>query len=384
MKKLFLSALAAVSILSANAQDSTATVTATPLVISGSIDAYYRANISGDQLQAPGTSFANRNGFALGMANVILEKAGEKTGFVADLVVGPRGSDAVFGATTASSSIVNQLYAYWNVSDAVTLTLGNFNTYLGYEVISPTGNFNYSTSYMFSYGPFSHSGLKADIALTDELSLALAVMNPTDFTDFNPGTTYILGGQLGYSNDNGGAWLNTRFGDEDGAFAGGRSAGQTFQIDLTTGWDLSDEFYLGFNGTYLTTGAGVDADSTGAEIDVDGDASGFMGAAVYLQYALSDAFKLGVRAEQFMVTKGGLDPTVTMIGLDEEGNGAVTALTLSANYTVGDLTLIPEFRIDLASKQYNGPGLDDTGMYMADGEDSSSLASFLLAAVYAF
>ena len=47
----------------------------------------------------------------------------------------------------------------------MTVTLGNFNTFLGYEVISPAANFNYSTSYMFSYGPFSHTGMKLDFSV---------------------------------------------------------------------------------------------------------------------------------------------------------------------------------------------------------------------------
>ena len=97
----------------------------------------------------------------MGMANIIMSYEGEKSGFVADLVFSPRGADAVFGSPQAgdfyrSSNMVNQLYAYYNVSDSFTLTMGNFNTFLGYEVISPVANFNYTTSYMFSYGPFSH------------------------------------------------------------------------------------------------------------------------------------------------------------------------------------------------------------------------------------
>ena len=76
--------------------------------------------------------------------------------------------------------------------------MGNFNTFLGYEVISPAANFNYSTSYMFSYGPFSHTGLKADIALSDDVSLMLAVLNSTDYTESQPiGEDYMFGAQLG-------------------------------------------------------------------------------------------------------------------------------------------------------------------------------------------
>ena len=100
--------------------------------IAGSIDTYYRSSE-----YAPGTSFGNLPGFALGMANVIVSYEGEKSGFVADFVFGPRGTDAVFNST-GSSNIVNQLYAYYNVSDSFTLTLGNFNTFLGYEAVSYT------------------------------------------------------------------------------------------------------------------------------------------------------------------------------------------------------------------------------------------------------
>ena len=139
---------------------------------SGSVDAYFRQNISGPNgadAISPNTSFADLNGFALGMVNVIASYEGEKVGFVGDLVFGPRGEDATFLSEIlrpdGNSSIVNQLFVYWNVNDAITLTFGNFNTFLGYEVISPTANFNYSTSYMFSYGPFSHTGLKADFVI---------------------------------------------------------------------------------------------------------------------------------------------------------------------------------------------------------------------------
>ena len=148
--------------------------------VAGSIDTYFRSND-----YAPGTSFANLNGFALGMANFIVSYEGEKSGFVADVVFGPRGSDAVFGSVGNSSEMVNQLYAYYNLGDGVTATLGNFNTFLGYEVISPVANFNYSTSYMFSYGPFSHTGIKADFTLSEKTSLMLGVMNQTDFTEGN-------------------------------------------------------------------------------------------------------------------------------------------------------------------------------------------------------
>ncbi|MBP2833482.1 porin [Aquimarina sp. U1-2] len=333
--------------------------------ISGSVDGYYRYNIGApnDNTVAPGTSFANESGFALGMVNTILGFESEKVGFVADLVFGQRGEDAVFNSDD-SAQIVNQLYVYWNVSENIKFTFGNFNTFLGYEVISPVGNFNYSTSYMFSYGPFSHTGLKADFTLNDKWTAMLAVMNPTDFTENNPFDTYILGAQLGYIDDSGSAFLNFRYGNEGEP----EDVEPTFQVDLTTGWDVTADFYLGVNATYLST-----------ENEGDVDASGFYGLALYPQYKTSEQFTLGLRAEYFsqynfgLVVTNGID-FFSPIAFDEEGDGEVIAVTLTGSYDIGNLIIKPELRIDSS----------DDAFVDNDLEVTSSLSSFVLGAIYKF
>ncbi|MFH6768388.1 porin [Gaetbulibacter aquiaggeris] len=312
--------------------------------LSGSIDAYYRANLNApndaDNWTKPGTSFANLPGFALGMANVVASYEGEKVGFVADLVFGPRGTDAIFASPmySATGNIVNQLYAYWNVSDNVTLTMGNFNTFLGYEVISPVGNFNYSTSYLFSYGPFSHTGLKADFTLSDDLSLMVGVMNDTDATEFNPTGDYAFGAQLGYK----GQFLNVLV---DPSF---------FEIDFTGGFDVSDKFYLGINGAYYS---------------LEDDGGGFYGAALYPQFATSDAFKIGLRAEYFVE-----DGIFGAIGTGV-ADSSVFAATLTGSYVIDNLTIKPELRLDNAS---------DNAFLDNDLGPQKSLSSFVLAAIYSF
>lgn len=319
--------------------------------LSGSIDAYYRANLSApndEDAIAPASSFANLPGFALGMANVVASYEGEKVGFVADLVFGPRGADAVFGSPQAgafysSSSIVNQLYAYWNVSESVKLTMGNFNTFLGYEVISPTANFNYSTSYMFSYGPFSHTGLKADFTLSDDFSLMVGVMNDTDLTEFNQTGDYAFGAQLGFY----GQFLNVLV---DPSFT---------EIDYTGGFDVTDSFYLGLNAAYLTYDAPSDP--------------GFYGVALYPQLSLTDTFTLGLRAEYFSEFEGGNG----IIGAyDSNGDASVLAATLTGSFTIDNLTIKPELRLDSAS--------EDGAFYDNDLAPNKSLSSFVLAAIYSF
>jgi hypothetical protein len=290
--------------------------------VTGSVDSYYRSSE-----YAPGTSFANLNGFSLGMANIVLSYEGEKHGFVADLVYGPRGADAVFNST-GSSNIVNQLYVYYNVSDSFTLTLGNFNTFLGYEVISPVGNFNYSTSYMFSNGPFSHTGLKADIALSDDVSLMLGVLNSTDYTESQPvGDDYMFGAQLGLY----GQYINF--------LSGGLS--NVSQIDFTGGVDISDSFFLGVNAT-----------------SYEDDGGEWSGVALYPQLTLSDSFAFGLRGESF----------------DIKDSNTFTSFTITGSINSGNLTIKPEIRIDSADEKVS--------TWSADGDDS--LSSFVLAAIYSF
>ncbi len=299
--------------------------------LSGSVDGYYQTNLSAsdNQAQSFGTSFADELGFALGMANAILEYEGEKVGAVIDLTFGPRGEAATGGYN------LNQLYVYWGVSENTTLTMGRFNTFLGYEVISPTGNFNYSTSYLFSSGPFSHVGLKADFSLSEDFSLMLAFMNVTDVNNNLTGA-YSAGAQLGFK----GQYLNFYY--DDGEALG-------FEVDYTGGFDLTDSFFLGINAAYA-----------------DNDGDGFYGAAVYPQLATSETFSIGLRGEYFGQFVEGLDDDST-----------VFAATLTGSISIENLTIKPELRLDTWGDAIK-PYADSKGMA------TDNLSSFLVAAVYSF
>lgn len=299
------------------------------LSISGTVDAYYQTYITSpdDVGTAFGTSFADETGFALGMANLVASYDLESTGVVADVVFGPRGDSAVGGYN------LNQLYAYWNVTEGTTLTMGRFNTYLGYEVISPAGNFNYSTSYMFSSGPFSMVGLKGDFTL-GETSLMLAIMNPTDVNNNTTGG-YALGAQFGYA----GQFLNLYY-DNDEVLG--------FEVDYTGGFDVDDELFIGINAAY----------------QVSNDA-GFYGVALYPQYTVSDSFAVGLRGELF--------------GFHDDSDDdlpSVLSTTLTGSYTVENLTIKPEIRLDSWSELE--PYTDN------DGLATDSLAAFTIAAIYSF
>ena len=81
VEKIWLFAALIGAVISTSAQESEESI-----AFSGSVDTYFRTNLNAGKFDAPASSFANLNGFALGMVNIKAEKSTDKGGFVADLV----------------------------------------------------------------------------------------------------------------------------------------------------------------------------------------------------------------------------------------------------------------------------------------------------------
>lgn len=330
MKKIIFTLLLASSLLVNAQEEDKGTFT-----LSGSVDVYHTSNLKSGSPGSVGVLYGGSgvaNGFGLGMVNTIFAYEKGKAGVVADLAYGPRAT-----AANMYEGAINQLYAYYKASDKITLTLGQFNTFLGYEVISPTGNFNYSVSYLFNAGPFSHTGFKVDYAASEDLSLMFALTNPHGLTSgANPTGDYQLGFQAGYK----GQYFNLAYGADGFGFT------DVLYLDYTGGFDLSDSFFLGINGAYSKSS---DADA------------GYQGVALYLQNSFSDTFSLGFRPEFFTYTSGA-------------GDTSVSAFTLTGNLSLTEsLKIIPEIRID-SSSDLIIPGFPA----------EKSMTGATLAAVYSF
>ena len=330
MKKIILSAVAFVGALTLNAQDD-----APKLSVSGTVDVYGTTNTV-DGTGTPGLLIANpdkANGFGLGMANTVFSYDGAKSGVVADIAFGPRADDANMAGA------INQLYAYYNLSEKATITAGQFNTFLGYEVISPAANFNYSVSYLFNAGPFSHTGIKLDYAASEDLSFLLAVTNAHAISsgDANESGATQYGAQVGYK----GQYLNFIYGAVTET-----SATDALFLDYTGGFDLSDSFFVGINAAYAYS---------------DEEEAGYQGAALYLENTFSDTFALGLRPEFFSLTS-------------DDDSEDVLALTLAASTQLDDnLKLITELRYD-SSDDYKIEGI-------AAEKNATALT---IAAIYSF
>ncbi|MEL6274453.1 MAG: porin [Bacteroidota bacterium] len=176
--------------------------------LTGFVDAYYQAGLTeSSEAEEPiafPTSFTDQtNQFAIGMVNLMATKEMGKVSFVGQVGFGPRAvaansdsnDDGSFGDNFAST--IQQLYVSYSPSDAVTFTLGNFGTFVGYEVIDAPANVNYSTSYLFSNGPFYHTGAKVDFAISDGFGAMIGVFNDND-SKIDAIDGKHIGGQLSF------------------------------------------------------------------------------------------------------------------------------------------------------------------------------------------
>jgi hypothetical protein len=316
MKKvIFILALALTGTM-AFAQDAP---TSTPLEISGSGDLYYKYDFSKNQ--NIGTSFAtDQNSLSLGMLDIALKKSVGKASFVGELSFGPRGAGQSIPDVDGQSFHIQNLYATYAFTDKFSMTAGYMGTFIGYEVISPVANFHYSTSYLFTNGPFQNAGIKANYKISDKFGAMLGLFNDT-WNNYQADPTKGLnavGGQLSFATEGISAYLNFMDGSVSGTI-----------VDLTATFQLSEKFKLGLNV---------------ADWSNEGEV-GYTGFALYPSVAITDAFALGLRAEYFE-SKVGAD----LYGIDADQS--VTAFTLSANYKAGGFTFIPELRLDSNSDEY--------------------------------
>jgi len=336
------------------AQEDAPESTSTPLEISGSGDVYYKYDFA--KVPNIPTSFAtDQNSVSLGMLDIALKKKIKNISFVGEVSFGPRGQrqsipndpgvvydqngDPIPNVSSSGESFhIQNLYATYAVSDKLSLTAGYMGTFIGYEVISPVGNFHYSTSYMFTNGPFQNAGVKANYAITKKFGAMVGLFNDSwnSYKADSQKGLNAVGGQLSFVTDKASAYLNFMDGSVSGTI-----------VDLTATFQLTEKFKLGLNA---------------ADFSNEGDV-GYTGAALYPSYSITDTFALGLRGEYFKSKKGSLDTSVT-------------ALTLSGNYKINGLTIIPEFRLDSNS--------DKVLFVDSDLAPAKSASQVLLAVVYGF
>jgi len=370
LQKIFVAAIFALSINNTIAQtasinlpaaDTAATQPESPkkepvLIISGSVDAYYKYDFANTKANGFTSFTQTNNSFALGMASVKFEHHGKKVSAVADLGFGPRAKDFAYtddGITQA----IKQLYISYAPAEWIKFTLGSWATHVGYELLDPQLNRNYSMSYMFTNGPFSHTGFKTEVT-KGKHGLMFGIANATDYRVIPDGQINRKFFLAQYSFKPTGAvsiFLN---------YAGGQfpDTSKSNQFDAVVTAKISDKFNIGYNGTITSTQTWDGAKSNKSE--------SWWGSALYFNYDPKSWFGLTLRTELFSDKK-----QYKVFSAASEG-GNVFSTTLSASFKTGGFIFIPEFRIDNTK---NAVLFTDK-----NGAFKKSASSFVLAAVYAF
>lgn len=325
-------------------------------VISGFADSYYRYDMAKTPFNNR-TSFTNsHNSFELGMISAKVDQTFGHAAMTADLGFGRRAEEFSY-ADGNTRFIIKQLFLSYSFKHDIKVTAGSWATHVGYELVDAYANRNYSMSYMFSYGPFFHTGVKVEKTF-GKVGIMAGIANPTDLKSATLSNKYGIG-QVSYGSSDGKfkSFLN---------FQGGKPVDSTryTQADLVMTYAFTDKFSLGYNGTV--------ANYQQKELEGDGfgEASHWWGSALYVNVNPSSWLGLTLRSEYFSDRK-----QFNIYAAQPEG-GSVFANTLSLNLSKDHITLIPEIRLDTATK--------DGFFADKDGNGTKSALSFLCAAIYKF
>lgn len=347
---------------------------------SGYIDSYYMANLNSPinrlNTGASGTARAfdvKAGQFSLGLLQTKMTYSTSKLDIVGDLTFGPNADLGNYGnvigrvgaaydangvaiPTTGTSLAIKQAYVAWKATDKLTLTMGQFGTHIGYEVIDAPVNYHYSLSNLFNNGPFYHVGLKAQYNFSDKVYLMAGIVNNVDNLDDNNRAKGLIA-QLFVSPVAGwNVYLNAIASNEANADAKGITPDASYSLfDLTTTYQITPKFMIGVNAATGSQSGDYQTLSTNPKFAKNSGTWG--GVAFYTNYSVSDVFSIGARYENFAN-----QDAVRGLRIDSATGVTVNSLTVTTTFTVADghLLIKPEFRSDAFDKNFfkDGNGVD--------------------------
>lgn len=360
LRQIFLAALTALCFFTVDAQDSTKSLT-----VSGSLDAYYRYNFSGETNN--NTSFTNsQNSFELGMASLRADATAlsGKVGATIDVGYGRRAEEFSYNDGNANAgsgsakngflslATIKQAFVTYAPSSKIKFTMGKFATHVGYELVDAPLNRNYSMSYMFTNGPFFHAGVKADM-VAGPLGFMIGVTNYTDQTTATTSVKNLIA-QVSGATTNGTLKFYLNYSGFGGSDEGMNPSGlkSLNQFDAVVTGTISPKFNIGYNGTIQS------------RKPVSGSSGSWIGNALYLNFDPTEKTGITLRSEYISDEKNIYFTTKNIF-----------ANTVSFIQKVGPLTIIPELRFESANSNYYIKG---------NGTGTKSSASGLLAVMYKF
>ena len=175
-----LAAAGVVSLAStAQAEENSVLTALSSTVISGNVEASYNGTFSkSNNLYGDQGFVANGASLAIGSP---LGEGDYSAGYNVELLLGQRASN--FSGEADDFHIKNANIGL-NVpfGNGIDLTVGLFDTIVGYEVEASAANPNVDRSYGFDLEPFTHTGVLASTSLSDSISVSLGLANAFDST----------------------------------------------------------------------------------------------------------------------------------------------------------------------------------------------------------
>ena len=318
------------------------------------------------------TQGQNFNSFNLQQFSVIASKL-PKEG-VGGLVNLTTGQDAATVASTGlggapaatpsnnSSHTFDITQAYLSyATGSLTVIGGKFATLAGAELITSPSNKNYSRAWMFGWGPYTHTGLRATYVASDMVTLIGGINNGFDQVNSTTGSkTAELGVILTPSTM---FSLATSYyqGKEVAAAVGSRK-----YLDMVGTINATDKLNFVFD--Y----ANASQDNALLPTNVNGTAK-WDSLALYANYQISDAWRVSYRNENFN-DKAGYRSGYAVAGVP------VAQRLKSNTFTVGyaamkNLELRGEVRLDKSTQN---------AFLQANGTGKSTQNMFALEAIYQF
>lgn len=242
----------------------------------------------------------------------------------------------------AYGAAIPQLYGTVAYND-LTVKIGKFYTIIGYETVTAPDNFFYSHAYsQYLAEPFTHTGVLAEFAYNDNVTLFGGYTLGWDTGFTRNGGDLFLGGVSAQVTDNITATYALTYGDFGSGVDGSDDNGYSHSIVVD--WVINDCWEYVFQSDYINNNQFLNSNDNLVTVNQ------------YLYYTVSDCVKFGIRAEYFD------DPRVG----DE-----IYEVTLGMNYKPhANVVIRPEVRLNEfepgASLPVSGGPARDTALFGID------------------
>lgn len=253
--------------------------------------------VTGDHAIIPGRAFANQNNEinldALQLYIDRLPKDAGQAGFRIDAMAGKdaRALGDLFGGTANDIAIYQAFVSYIApVGNGLTIDVGRFSTWHGFESIESPSNLNFSRSLLYTGAqPFTHTGVRLTYPLNDQWELSGGVTQGWD-------TSGVEDNNNSWSFHGAVRWMpmesvyiqnSVAYGPETTV----NNHDYRLLYDFVGTWQVAEDWKLGANVDWRR-----DENQSLKVAGQDADLWGFAG---YVKYNVNEAMYLALRGEYF-------------------------------------------------------------------------------------